>query len=145
MLWEWHGITQATMFLLMALSVTLFVYTLKEYDSAEFFGFRQWQNGMQTVEDQEQFVLSTLHRFVRHPWYTLFLVIIWTQEMDAARLLSSILITLYLMIGSRMEEHKLSQYHPDIYPRYQTQVPGLLPNPFKFLSHEEARQLQQLK
>ena len=141
MLWEWYGMTQTVMVLLMMGAAGLFIYTLHDYDSAEFFGIRQWRNGIKSVHDQEQFVLSPMHRFVRHPWYFLLLVILWTQEMNAAQLLTAILVTLYLSVGSRLEEKKLTQYHPAIYPRYQAQVPALLPNPFRFLSKEQAELL----
>ncbi|MBT7309018.1 MAG: hypothetical protein HN842_12435 [Gammaproteobacteria bacterium] len=141
MLWEWHGITQFIMVLLMVCATGLFIYTLRDYDSAEFFGIRQWKNSIHSVKDQEQFVLSPMHRVVRHPWYFFLLVLLWSQEMDSARLLTAILITLYLFVGSRMEEKKLTHYHPLVYPRYQSQVPALFPNPLKVLSKEKARQL----
>ncbi len=141
LLWEWEGAVQIAMYLLMAGSIALFIYTLRDYDSAEFFGFRQWKNGIHAIEDQEQFTLSPMHRLVRHPWYFLFLVLVWAQEMDGARLLSALLITGYMVIGSRMEEEKLLHYHPEIYPIYRDRVPGLLPNPFKMLTRAEAEQL----
>jgi hypothetical protein len=52
---------------LMVGAVSLFIYTLRDYDSAEFFGARQWKNEIRTIEDQERFVTSPMHRFVRHP------------------------------------------------------------------------------
>lgn len=88
LLWEWSGLIQVAIYLLMAGTIALFIYTLRDYDSAEFFGFRQWKNSISAIEDQEQFILSPMHRLVRHPWYFLFLILIWTQEMDGARMLT---------------------------------------------------------
>ena len=34
--------------------------------------------------------LSPLHRWVRHPWYFLGLLILWTQEMNAALLVTAL-------------------------------------------------------
>lgn len=61
--------------------------------------------------------------------------------MNATTLLSSVFITLYFVIGSRLEEQKLLTYHGDTYRRYMARVPGLIPLPWKSLTAEEARVL----
>jgi protein-S-isoprenylcysteine O-methyltransferase Ste14 len=99
------------------------------------------QLNVRKVEDQEHFQLSPFHRYVRHPWYFFGLVLLWTRDMNATTLLSSAFITLYFVIGSRMEEKKLLVYHGDSYRRYMARVPGLLPLPWKTLTAEEAETL----
>ena len=123
------------------LAVAGFLVTLKGYDGSEFIGLRQWRDGEQRVEDQEQFKLSPLHRFVRHPWYALGLVLVWTREMTVAWFLTAILVTLYFVLGSRMEERKLEAYHGEIYREYRRRVPGLIPLPWRWLDKNEARRL----
>ena len=61
--------------------------------------------------------------------------------MGAATLLSSVMITVYFIIGSHLEEKKLLVYHGDTYRRYMARVPGLIPLPWKSLSAEEADRL----
>ncbi|MBS1173845.1 MAG: hypothetical protein H6R12_2675 [Proteobacteria bacterium] len=100
-------------------------WTLRDYDGSEFLGLRQWRAREQRVEDQESFHLSTLHRFVRHPWYSLGLVLLWTRDMDAARLVAATLATGYLVIGSWLEERKLLVYHGERYRSYRQRVPAL--------------------
>ena len=104
----------------------------------EFLGLRQLQLHVRKVEDQEHFHLSPFHRYVRHPWYFFGLVLIWTRDMSVTTLLSSVMITLYFIVGSWLEEKKLLVYHGDTYRRYMARVPGLIPLPWKFLSVEEA-------
>jgi len=53
-------------------------------------------------------------------------------------LVSALAITLYFVLGSRLEERKLIAVHGDTYRRYRAKVPGLLPLPWKRLSREEA-------
>jgi len=123
------------------LAVATFFHSLKFYDTGEFIGVKQWRTGACGVEDRAPMTLSWLHRYVRHPWYFLGLLVLWTREADAALLLSNLLITLYLVVGSRLEENKLVALYGDRYRRYRTKVPGLLPLPWRYLSRTEAREL----
>jgi len=58
--------------------------------------------------------------------------------MNGAYLLSAILITLYFVLGSRLEEQKLIAFHGDVYRSYCAKVPSLLPLPWKYLQKDEA-------
>ena len=140
-LWRWQGVAA---WLAAALSIAAlggFLWSLKYYDMAEFLGLRQYSGRVHSVEDQENFHLSPLHRYVRHPWYFLALVLIWTRDMNLSMLVSAIMLTGYFIVGSRLEERKLVQYHGDVYRRYMARVPGIFPLPWKFLRREQAREL----
>ena len=141
LLWRWQG---AAAWLANGLALAAlfgFWLSLRNYDMQEFLGLRQLQLHLRKVEDQEHFHLSPFHRYVRHPWYFFGLVLVWTRDMNATTLLSSAFITLYFVIGSRLEEKKLLVYHGDTYRRYMARVPGLIPLPWKFLTPEAAETL----
>ena len=141
MLWRWQGIAAWLANGLALAAIFGFWLSLKSYDMQEFIGLRQLQLRVRKVEDQEHFHLSPFHRFVRHPWYFFGLVLIWTRDMSVTTLLSSVIITLYFLVGSRLEEKKLLVYHGNIYRRYMSRVPGLIPLPWKFLTAGEAEVL----
>ncbi len=140
-LWRWQGLMGALAYLLMLLAIAGFVWSLRWYDSGEFLGLRQWKRQQHDTRDLERLHISPLHRYVRHPWYSLGLVLVWTQDMDPARLLSAVLITLYLIVGSWLEERKLVVYHGTSYRDYLKRVPGLIPLPGRVLSKQEAESL----
>jgi protein-S-isoprenylcysteine O-methyltransferase Ste14 len=140
-LWQWGGLWGWVANALALLALLGVIWSLRYYDGREFLGLRQWQMRARSVEDQEAFHLSPLHRFVRHPWYSLALVLIWTREMDPALLLTALLVTLYFVVGSRLEERKLMAYHGEIYRRYRERVPALAPLPWRYLSKASATQL----
>ncbi|WP_456448698.1 methyltransferase family protein, partial [Thiolapillus sp.] len=123
-------------------SLAGFLYSLRHYDGSEFLGLRQLRDGERRVEDQERFRISPLHRHVRHPWYFLGLILVWTRDMTAPMLLSSVMMTLYFIIGSLLEERKLLAYYGDAYAEYRKRVPGLFPLPWKRLTEERARELE---
>ena len=141
-LWQWQGAAAWIANGLALLALAGFVWSLKVYDSGEFLGLRQLRLQITEVHDQERFHISHLHRFVRHPWYSLGLVLVWTQEMDPARLVSALAISLYILLGSMLEERKLRVYHGEVYRRYQQRVPGLIPRPWRYLNRSQAQRLQ---
>ncbi len=140
-LWRYQDFGDVLRFTLMGLAMAGFIWSLRYYDGREFIGLRQLRQGLRQIEDQERLQLSPLHRFVRHPWYSLGLVLVWTQEMDPARLLSACMVSGYLIIGSMLEERKLLVYHGQRYQRYRDRVPGLVPLPHRFLTREQATSL----
>ncbi len=108
--WVRHGVT-----LLAALG---FIHTLKYYSLPGFLGLRH---------ETWPLTFSPWHCWVRHPWYFLMLVAIWAQPLTDTWLVSALCMTLYLVIGSRMEEQRILRYHPGSYAAYCKIVPGLLP------------------
>jgi len=140
-LWQWSGIGWWLSVGISVLALGGFLWSLKYYDVSEFLGTRQLSLGIRSVDDQEEFHLSPLHRWVRHPWYFFALLLIWAQNMHAAMLLSAVMISLYLVIGSRLEEGKLIRYHGERYRRYREQVPGLIPLPWRYLGKEQMHKL----
>lgn len=140
-LWQWSGPWRWVSVGLILAAVLGFFWSLRYYDSAEFLGLRQWRDRVRSVEDQERMHISPLHRFVRHPWYSLGLVLVWSQDMDPAFLTSAIAISLYFVVGSRLEERKLMIYHGAAYREYRLRVPGLIPLPWRWLTREQAQGL----
>jgi len=140
MLWQWRGLGQWLMNLLALAGVAGFLYSTRYYDGATFLGLRANQDGHIGSAD-EPLVISPLHRFVRHPWYFFGLLLIWTRDMNSAWLITCLLVTLYFLIGSRLEENKLIAEYGDGYAEYRRRVGGIIPLPWKILSASEARDI----
>jgi protein-S-isoprenylcysteine O-methyltransferase Ste14 len=113
------------------------------YDMGEFLGTRPWREKRADAVEHEGFRISPLHRHVRHPWYALGLVLIWTRDMNTPLLVSAIAVTLYLIVGAWLEERKLVARFGAAYREYCGKVPGLVPLPWKRLSAATAEELMQ--
>jgi len=87
------------------------------------------------------FVIGPWHRVVRHPWYFVGLVVVWTRDMNLAMLVSAAAITLYFIVGSKLEETKLARLLGEPYRDYLRRVPGLVPLPWRILDKETAQRL----
>jgi protein-S-isoprenylcysteine O-methyltransferase Ste14 len=140
-IWQWSGYWFYLANGLALLALAGFIWSLKSYDSAEFFGTRQLQEGRVDVTDEESLHISLLHRYVRHPWYSFALVLIWTRDMNVAFLITAILLSLYFVLGSRLEERKLVAFHGEKYRQYMKHVAGLVPVPWRILSRKKANEI----
>ncbi len=138
-LWRWQGALAWLANGLALAALAAFVASTRAYDMDAFLGLSQLRR--QGAADNETFTLSFFHRYVRHPWYCFGLVLIWTRDMNAALLVSALAVTLYLIVGSRLEERKLLAQYGQPYRDYMNKVPGLIPLPWKYLTAAEAQAL----
>lgn len=135
-LWRWEG-NWAWLAHAVTLGVLLgFVWSSRAYDLREFLGVAT--SGTQ----HPRFGLSPLHCCVRHPWYFLGLLWLWTRDMDSARLTAALIISGYVWLGSRLEDAKLEAELGAAYQAYRARVPGLLPRPWRCLSRAEFLRLR---
>jgi len=69
------------------------------------------------------------YRWVRHPLYFFVLLMIWSYpSLTVDRVLFNVLWTLWIFIGSVLEERDLVAEFSDRYREYQRNVPMLIPN-----------------
>ncbi len=143
-LWRWTGMGNHGAWIANGLALAAlagFWLASGTYDMGEFLGIRPWRERRADAAEHDGFRISPLHRYVRHPWYALGLLLIWTRDMNAPLLVSAGAITLYFIIGARYEERKLEAHFGTAYRDYKAKVPGLLPLPWKHLSAAEAQAL----
>ncbi|WP_297527783.1 hypothetical protein [Thiohalobacter sp.] len=134
-LWRWTGAWGWLANGLAALALIGFWIASKAYDMPTFLGLRP-------EPEQPRLGLSPLHRYVRHPWYSLGLVILWTRDMHAGLLVTALVLTLYLLLGSRLEERRLEAELGRAYADYRRRVPGLLPWPGRVLPRADYDRLR---
>jgi protein-S-isoprenylcysteine O-methyltransferase Ste14 len=99
-------------------AVLAFIHTLKFYSLSGFLGFKT---------ETWPLTFSPWHCRVRHPWYFLSLILIWMHNMTETWLVSALCMTLYLVMGSRIEEKRILRFHPGSYAAYCQIVPSLIP------------------
>lgn len=136
-LWTWTNGAAVVANGLALAALAAFFWSLRFYNSGEFLGTAPPTN------QPARFVLSPLHGVVRHPWYSLALIIIWTRDMNSAFCVSALLFTLYFYVGSIWEERKLCIEFGAAYREYQSRVARLIPWPGKILNAAERQTLEE--
>lgn len=70
-----------------------------------------------------------LYRFVRHPLYLGLVIALWSApQMGIGRLVLAAGLTLYIVIGAKLEERDLVETFGEDYRRYQREVPMIIPH-----------------
>lgn len=102
------------------------LWSLKETD---LFGINTLINPpMQQSMKTESILMIGAYKWVRHPIYTTSILLLWLYPiLTADRLLMNVLFTLWIIIGTKLEERDLVTKYGDAYKKYQSIVPMLIP------------------
>jgi protein-S-isoprenylcysteine O-methyltransferase Ste14 len=126
MVFAWQGYWQILRFLLLATAGWLFWAGTRRYDMGYFLGIRQIRSGAAHIllSETEEFSTAGVFGLTRHPWYLGSILLIWSilPEYSIADLMVSTLLSIYIVIGTFLEERKLLAEYGDAYRRYQRQV-----------------------
>lgn len=132
--WESHMIIVQIVLLIIVIS--LFVSGALKYDMLQFLGFRQIKSGKthSTLSEGGQIDTSGVLSLTRHPWYLAALISVWIgyREMYVSTLIVNGILTIYLVIGTVLEERKLIIELGDNYRDYKNRVSMLFPTRWVF-------------
>ena len=135
LLLRWEGFMIVNKIFLLVIGVALFLAGAKHYDMLQFLGIRQIKTGAAhgALSASGGLQASGILKITRHPWYLGAMMLLWTGDLTAATLIGNVILTLYLIVGTLLEERKLVLEFGEDYRRYQKQVSMLIP--FKHWRH----------
>lgn len=134
---EWAFWWQGYMLVLQALLLTgaflYFVAGAMHYDILQFLGIRQIRDGIsrKTLAEGGDIDVTGVLGFIRHPWYAGGIMLVWARDLTVPTLITNIVLTVYLIVGTYLEEGKLVMEYGDRYRLYQDKVSMFIP--YKFL------------
>jgi protein-S-isoprenylcysteine O-methyltransferase Ste14 len=115
-------------------SVICLLLTLAQTDLWAFMGLRQVSQPepLRAQTDPSRLVTSGFYRYVRHPLYTFTLVILWLMPVVSWNSLALVAgLTVYLFIGTLLEERKLVEEFGEPYRLYRRSTPMVFPKILK--------------
>jgi methanethiol S-methyltransferase len=100
-----------------------------DYDVLHFLGLRQALKFNMTEKESSNKELKKngLLGIVRHPMYSAVIIVLWCNTFTVADIIVNAVLTIYVVIGTLLEERKLVIEFGDSYVRYQNEVPMLIP------------------
>ncbi len=118
---------------LLTYALVLFAGGMRVYDLPAFLGTRQWRDYRSgRVPPPPMFQQTGILRFVRHPWYSGGIALLWAVPgLTDATLITRTIVSCYLIIGALLEERKLLAVLGEPYRAYCRHVPMLFPWKFR--------------
>jgi protein-S-isoprenylcysteine O-methyltransferase Ste14 len=102
-----------------------------KYDMLAFAGIRQLRSGSRhaVMSGTGTIDATGILGLTRHPWYLGALFFLWSNdaEITVASLMVDLILTVYIVWGTFLEERKLVAQLGDAYRDYQKRVPMLFP------------------
>ncbi|TKB25101.1 isoprenylcysteine carboxylmethyltransferase family protein [Desulfopila sp. IMCC35006] len=127
--WEGNAVFVRVSFLVTAL--LLFRGGAQKYDLQYFLGLKQLQTGEEhlLLSEKEEFLETGVFGITRHPWYLGSLLFLWSMlaEYPLPVFLAVCILSVYLVIGTMLEERKIVTQYGERYRRYRQRVSMLFP------------------
>ena len=127
---EVDGSLAYVMRVLYFLSILGIVWGLWALHSFDMFGLDPIRKKLQAKPSSSMpFTIRGPYRWVRHPLYLFMIVLIWSYPiLTTDRLLFNVIWTIWIVVGTVLEERNLVTDFGDAYRDYQAKVPMLVPH-----------------
>jgi protein-S-isoprenylcysteine O-methyltransferase Ste14 len=127
--WRWAGALRPVQAAMLLAGLGLVAAGAAKYDFRQFLGLAQLADADTCRGIGSACALDTsgILGVVRHPWYTAVVLMLWARDMDPAALVVNGVLTLYIGVGTVLEERKLVGEFGQAYRDYQQRVSMFLP------------------
>jgi protein-S-isoprenylcysteine O-methyltransferase Ste14 len=128
-LWSWTGLWQIPRLLLLAVALAGMVLGARVFDGEHFLGAAQIRRARAGRPPASQRIERRgVLAHVRHPWYAAsFPLLVAYADFTDRNLIFRLVLVLYLIVGTELEERKLLREFGADYARYRREVPRFWP------------------
>lgn len=130
-IFRWDGLFLILRLILLGTAGGLFLAGVLKFDMLHFLGIRQIQSGnsYSALSKNNDIDTSGILSIIRHPWYSATILLVWagSAELYVSSFLVNGILTVYIFIGTVLEERKLIVEYGDTYRDYRKKVSMLFP------------------
>lgn len=132
-IWDINGLAGWAIWGVFGLGLAIIILSSSQIDHASLFGLKQVSAFYSGREfSRPSFQTPGFYRYVRHPLMTGTLLWVWaTPHMTVGHLLFAAGFTVYILVGTHLEEQMLLEAHGESYEEYRRRVPRFFPRPGK--------------
>ncbi|MDP1623871.1 MAG: NnrU family protein [Bacteroidales bacterium] len=125
----WAGYFLPVRYLLLAMGLLILYTGSRHYDMQTFLGLKQIKLGVNhnLINTSGKIDSTGILGIFRHPFYSGSILILWANNLDYSILIVNIILSIYLIIGTFLEEQKLVREFGNEYREYQKKVSMLFP------------------
>ncbi len=125
---KWSGPWLAIPIAMDVLGIWLLYLGFRSYKANDFMGFaaaRAALRGEPAAASSLSF--DGVLKHIRHPYYAATILLLWGHGMDSGDLAASIVLTMYVFVGTWLEERKLTAQFGEAYLEYKRDAPAFVP------------------
>jgi protein-S-isoprenylcysteine O-methyltransferase Ste14 len=132
----WEGYLLPVKWALFALGILLFILGSRHYSMSSFLGIAQIKEASnhKLMNETGKLDSSGVLGVIRHPYYSGVLPLLWSSDLDISTLITNVILSIYIIAGTLLEEHKLVHEYGNEYIRYKEKVSMLFP--FKWIKNK---------
>jgi protein-S-isoprenylcysteine O-methyltransferase Ste14 len=125
----WDGILIPVKYFFILLGILLFILGSKHYNAGAFTGLYQIRGeANHHLMNKTGIIDKTgILGIIRHPFYAGVLLLIWSRDLDITNLIVNIILTVYILAGTLIEERKLMIEFGNSYSIYKKEVSMIFP------------------
>ncbi|MCP3892897.1 MAG: DUF1295 domain-containing protein [Desulfobulbaceae bacterium] len=127
----WDGWGNVFRLFLLFCTFALFYGGAQRYDLLSFLGVSQMRTGEEQLllSEDVHFYDTGVFGMTRHPWYLGSLCLIWSAlpAYPAKSFAVASILSIYLIVGTMLEERKIMSLYGDLYGEYRAKVSMLFP------------------
>jgi protein-S-isoprenylcysteine O-methyltransferase Ste14 len=123
----WTGYLLPVKYLLLFIGILCFVAGARHYSFGQFYAQIKEGPNHNLINETGELSSRGVLGIVRHPFYAGIFPLIWSSDLDITALIINIILSIYVLIGTLLEERKLIAEFGDAYREYQQNVSMLFP------------------
>lgn len=133
---SWQDNLKTIQYLTIFIALLLFWSGAKQYNMAQFIGIAQifHKEKTTTLSNSGNISNKGILGLIRHPWYTGTFLLLWAREFTIKTIIVNIILSIYLIVGTYLEERKLILEFGNEYQLYKTKVSMFIP--FKWIQQK---------
>lgn len=126
--WRFQGLALVVPVLVWLPAVVMFYLTFRFFIIWHFLGLTALGISRKSRDSQRKLITWGIYGLIRHPQFSAGLMMLWTRSLTDTGFVINVILSLYLIIGARIEETRLLALYGDQYAEYMKKVPGFIPN-----------------